>query len=481
MVSKTSRETGRRRIAIVGGGFCGCALATRLLRSETLASTDIVLIERDSLVGRGVAYASRGFPYLLNVPAGQMSADPQRPGEFIEFARQVLTHAHAADFLPRSLYGDYLEQRLRHAVKEAPPDVRLVRVHGEVTAAAPGPRWRLTLRNGEHLFADEVILALGNAPAAPVAGMSAIPVLDPWSALREVESHQSVLLVGTGLTMVDVAISLAARLGDKERLHALSRRGLLPRAHRSSGNRPAVIDTHGLLSAGNGSLRALLRAMRAITSGSDGGASDWHDVIDALRPHVSSIWQRLCTRERTQFVRHLRPWWDAHRHRLPAEVATRLERLRAAGTLSVHAGHIETVQVIDERIHVSWRPRAHASASKIVVDRVVNCTGPAHSLRASPEPIVHSLSDGGWIVADELGLGLRTGADGEVHDIEGTAVRGLFYVGPLLRAKYWEATAVPELRRHVEATAAALERRAAPRLRAELSRRGACAAGAPAA
>ena len=386
-----------------------------------------------------------------------------------------------AIFCRALLYGDYLEQRLQRAAADAPADVRLVRVHGEVTAAAPGPRWRLTLRNGEHLFADEVILALGNAPAAPVPGLSGIPVLDPWSALREVESYQSVLLVGTGLTMVDLAISLGARLGDKGRLHALSRRGLVPRAHRGGAHRPAVIDVHGLLQAGNGSLRGLLSAVRAIASGSDGGASDWHDVIDALRPHVSSIWQRLSPRERTQFVRHLRPWWDAHRHRLPVEVATRLERMRGTGSLSVHAGHIETAQVIDERIHVSWRPRAHASASKIVVDRVVNCTGPAHSLRASPEPMVHSLSDGGWIVADELGLGLRTGADGEVHDIEGTAVRGLFYVGPLLRAKYWEATAVPELRRHVEGTAAALERRTAPQFRAALSRRGACAAGAPAA
>jgi uncharacterized NAD(P)/FAD-binding protein YdhS len=475
-MNRIGSATGRHTIAIVGGGFCGTALATRLLRSTMLAECDIVLIEREALVGRGVAYARHAYPYLLNVPAGHMSADSQRPGEFVEFARRVLPRAQAGDFLPRALYGDYLEQRLQRAAAGASSGVRLVRVQDEVVAVTPGPRLRLTLRSGAQVLANEVTLALGNAAATPVPGLDGIPMLDPWSALKHVEPEHSVLLVGTGLTMVDVAVSLETRVRGPGRLHALSRRGLLPRAHGGSGHSATVVDTHRLLTAGSHSLRALTRAVRE--SVAEGG---WHAVFSTLRRIAPALWQRLSAHDQARFVRHLRPWWDAHRHRLPAAVAARLERMRTAGALAVHAGHIESARIIDGRIHVSWRPRAGAQLSTLAVDHVVNCTGPAHSVRTSTEPMMRWLFDAGWIAADSLGLGLRTGTHGNVLDADGSAVRGLFYVGPLLRAKYWEATAVPELRRHVESTAAALERRAAPLPRVVLSRRGVYATGAPAA
>jgi uncharacterized NAD(P)/FAD-binding protein YdhS len=241
----------------------------------------------------------------------------------------------------------------------------------------------------------------------------------------------------------------------------------------------AVIDDQVLLNAGHVSLRALTRAARAASLAGT-PVCDWRDVVDSLRRLAPSLWQLLTPGERSRFLRHLRPWWDAHRHRMPADMATRLERMRAAGTLRVHAGRIETAKVVAGRIHLRWRPRTHQHASRLIVDRVVNCTGPAHSLRASSVPLIRALLEGGWIAPDPLGLGLSTGVDGEIFDASGAAVRGLYYVGPLLRARYWEATAVPELRHHVERTASALERRVAP-VRHALRSRDAYATEAPAA
>jgi uncharacterized NAD(P)/FAD-binding protein YdhS len=240
-----------------------------------------------------------------------------------------------------------------------------------------------------------------------------------------------------------------------------------------------VIDTHRLLSAGSRSLGELTRVVRELAA----AGADWRAVFATLRRVAPALWQQLSARDRARFVRHLRPWWDAHRHRVPADVGAHLRRMRAAGTLAVHAGRIEHARLIDGRAHVSWRPRAQVHASTLVVDRVINCTGPARSVRTSTEPLVRWLLDAGWMAPDALGLGLRTGTNGSVLDADGSDVRGLFYVGPLLRAQYWEATAVPELRRHVDGLAATLERRAAPApWRGEFSRRAAaCATGAPAA
>src|SRR5258707_15215599 len=85
----------RNTIVIVGGGFCGTVLAANLLRRPPAAATDIVLIERSSAMGRGVAYADREFPYLLNVPAARLSADSRDPLQFLRFAQ--LRHAPATE------------------------------------------------------------------------------------------------------------------------------------------------------------------------------------------------------------------------------------------------------------------------------------------------------------------------------------------------------------------------------------------------
>ncbi len=154
----------RNTLVIVGAGFSGTVLAANLLRRPPATPTDIVLAERGSAIGRGVAYASHEFPYLLNVPAARLSADSDDPLQFLRFARGRLAAADGEDFLPRALYGDYLQDLLRQAERAAPPHIRLVRLFDEVTG--------IELRDGAKplaaqftqrapLAADFVVLALG--------------------------------------------------------------------------------------------------------------------------------------------------------------------------------------------------------------------------------------------------------------------------------------------------------------------------------
>jgi uncharacterized NAD(P)/FAD-binding protein YdhS len=457
-----------RTIVIVGGGFCGTVVAANLLRRPPPGPTRLVLIERGGAVGRGVAYADRAFPYLLNVPASRMSANTATPNEFLDFVQRRIPSATGEDFLPRALYGEYLQEFLLAAQLSAPSNVRLDVLQGEATNVRRLERHlplQVELRDGRTLTADDVVLALGNpkpaslAVAAPVADHPAYAA-DPWSNELQFSRDQTVLLIGTGLTAADVINAAAADPQRTPTLHALSRHGLVP--PRQTAFRPDAFkgDGNALLLAASTSLRRLTKSVRLLAREAESMGGDWREAITFVRNMAPTIWQRLSEHDRVRFLRHLRAQWDAHRHRLPLQLMQRIEALRKSQRLHVHAGQLLRFAHRDGRIEVTWRARGTQSERTETFDRVVNCTGPDYAVARSTEPLWRSLVQCGLCVPDPLGLGLRTGPRGAVIDADGWPGPHLFYVGPMLRADLWEATAASELRGHAErlATLLATER-----------------------
>jgi uncharacterized NAD(P)/FAD-binding protein YdhS len=453
-----------RTIVIVGGGFCGTVLAANLLRRPPPGPTRLVLIERDGAVGRGVAYADRGFPYLLNVPASRMSANTAAPNEFLEFVQRRIPNASGEDFMPRALYGEYLQEFLMAAQLSAPSNVRLDVLHGEVTNVRRLERHlplQIELRDGRKLTADDVVLALGNpkpaslAVAAPVVDHPAY-VADPWSTELQFSRDQKILLIGSGLTAADVINAASADPQRTPTLHALSRHGLVP--PRQTAFRPDAFkgDGNALLLAASTSLRGLTKSVRLLAREAESVGGDWREAITFVRNMAPTVWQRLSEHDRVRFLRHLRALWDVHRHRLPLQLIQRIDALRKAERLYVHAGQLLRFADRDGRIEVKWRRRGTPSEHTEVFDRVVNCTGPDYAIARSTEPLWRSLVQCGLCVSDPLGLGLRTGPRGAVIDADGWPGPHLFYVGPMLRADLWEATAASELRVHAERLAALL-------------------------
>jgi uncharacterized NAD(P)/FAD-binding protein YdhS len=453
-----------RTIVIVGGGFCGTVLAANLLRRPPPGPTRLVLIERDGAVGRGVAYADRGFPYLLNVPASRMSANTAAPNEFLEFVQRRIPNASGEDFMPRALYGEYLQEFLMAAQLSAPSNVRLDVLHGEVTNVRRLERHlplQIELRDGRKLTADDVVLALGNpkpaslAVAAPVVDHPAY-VADPWSTQLQFSRDQKILLIGSGLTAADVINAASADPQRTPTLHALSRHGLVP--PRQTAFRPDAFkgDGNALILAASTSLRGLTKSVRLLAREAESVGGDWREAITFVRNMAPTIWQRLSEHDRVRFLRHLRALWDVHRHRLPLQLIQRIDALRKAERLYVHAGQLLRFADRDGRIEVTWRRRGTRSEHTEVFDRVVNCTGPDYAIARSTEPLWRSLLQCGLCVSDPLGLGLRTGPRGAVIDADGWPGPHLFYVGPMLRADLWEATAASELRVHAERLAALL-------------------------
>ena len=446
-----------RTIAIVGGGFTGTTLATRLLREASAEPMHIVLIERSAELGRGVAYALHDHPYLLNVPAGQMSADSARPADFLEFVRQRGIEAGPDDFLPRSLYGDYLRARLDEARRAAGAVASFSHVQGEavhmVRASRDSrPAWRITMADGRDIVADEVVLALGNPPPRAFHPC----VQDPWRDDDARRPHERVLLMGTGLTMVDMVVRLFASPAPPDSVIAISPHGLLPAPQALFARKKARRCDEW--SVPEDSLRKLVRQVRTRARAATAEGRDWREIIGELRSCAPSLWSQLSVHERRRFLRHVRSYWDIHRHRVPEEVAARLEELRAAGKLQVHAGRILEIRRLETGVRVTWRARGTSEPVTLTVDRVVNCTGPDYRPRHSTQPLVKNLLQAGLITPDQLDLGIEVASTGEVLDARRCPVRGLYYVGPWLRARYWEATAVPELREHVAALARHLAR-----------------------
>lgn len=453
-----------RTIVIVGGGFSGTLVAANLLRRPPPGPTRLVLIERASEVARGAAYAERGFPYLLNVPASRMSANPAAPKEFLEFAQRRIPQATAEDFLPRALYGEYLGEVLLAAQLSAPSNIRLEIMRGSVTSIRRIERHlplQVELEQGSRITADDVVLALGNPKPASLASAKSVLdhpayTADPWADDLKLARGQTILLIGTGLTAADVINVASADPQRLPTLHALSRHGLVP--PRQTPFRPDAFkgDGNALLLAASTSLRGLTSSVRLLANEAEKMGGDWREAITFVRNMAPTIWQRLPERDRVRFLRHVRAYWDIHRHRLPPELIQKVDALRNSQRLNVHAGHIKEFIPRDEQIEVIWRPRGTQKLRTQQFDRVINCTGPDYAIARSTDPLWRNLLQCGLCVADSLGLGLRTGPNGAVVDADGWPGPHLFYVGPMLRADHWEATAAHELRGHAEKLAALL-------------------------
>ena len=446
-----------RSIAIIGAGFTGTLLSLHLLR-HCPPDTRVVLIERNARFGRGQAYATGNPSHLLNVPAGRMSAFHDKPHDFLEWL-----HRHpeagceapaptATCFVPRRVFGSYVRDLLKDEIRRVPRR-RLELLRGDVTGLdRSGPMLRLQLDRGREIEADVAVLAVGNFPPAPMPVAdpafydSPLYRPDPWApdALSGLDPAAPVLLIGTGLTTVDVVTSLLDQ-GHTGPVHALSRRGLLPRRH-AAGPPAQLGETRELPNR----LLDLLRLMRRETDAAAAAGAAWQPVVDQLRPFTQDVWQTMSAADKARFLRHLRPWWEVHRHRMPDPVADRIEAARASGQLRVQAGRIRSYAVQDGLVEVAFRPKGADALDRLRVARVVNCSGPGADYDRIAHPLVRALLADGTVRPDPLRLGLDVTGTCALLSRTGAISRRVFAAGPVTKAAFWEMTAVPDIRRQCE-------------------------------
>ena len=458
---------GAKVIAIVGGGFTGTMVMANLFRFATSERLPlhIILIDRQSTIGEGTAYRTSDACHLLNVPVARMSAWPDRPDDFLCFARKWNPSVQPDDFLPRRFYGEYVRAELFRLSASAPKHLSAEIVHGEVAnleKVIPS-EWRITTTDGRAMRADLVVLTVGHRPPDDSqicdrwSGPRSCFVADPWNTavLSQIGPDEPVLLIGSGLTAVDIVLTLTAR-ERKAPILAISRHGLMPRAHLP--HKTADIDLSALiadlLDPGTPlTTRRLMKTLRRTVAAVRQLGVPWQAVVDALRIATSRLWSLLDNHEKARFLRHVRPYWEIHRHRMPPAVANSIDQLQRDGRLKVIAGRLITAEADEEGVDVGYLCRGTSTQSHLRVTWVVNCTGPGahhrHKTHGFLRPLVHQ----GILCMDDLGLGVLTDTCGRaMSEVDGPR-SDLFVAGTLRKATLWESTAVPELRQQAREVA----------------------------
>ena len=444
------------QFAIVGGGATGILAAAHLARQLDPANDEVVVIEPGETLGRGLAYATDDPRHLLNVRVANMSAFADEPDHLYAWlrARRGADATSPFSFISRGLYGDYVADLAEHTLSN-----RLVRRERArcLDIEERADDVRLALSTGESLAAGVAILATGH-DAKPTLGD--LPAEQPWSAgaLEGLSPDAPILILGSGLTMVDMALSLERR-GQRGPIVVLSRRGLLSTAHRPAP--PRSLNASEIPFGAE--LSQLLAWLRRLAARFTAEGADWRSAVDALRPHTQRLWGAMSLEQRRRFLRHARVYWDVHRHRMAPR-----DRGGARARSSIPASSRSSPAASSSRAATAKTSKsrfcgaAHGAAETRRFARIIDCTGLCEQPLKSANPLLRALLERGAARPDALGIGFDVAPDLGLVGADGTVSRRIKAIGPLARAAFWECIAIPDIRLQCAALADALTKARAP-------------------
>jgi uncharacterized NAD(P)/FAD-binding protein YdhS len=443
-----------KKILIIGGGYSGAITAVNLARLSAVP-LHLTLIDKNDFPCRGIAYHTRNASHLLNVAARNMSALADQPNHFVEWLQTRSEYLDVPQailrekFVPRRIYGDYIQSLFQaySSILSVQKGTRFEVVRSEATALSlEKDGAKVTLSSGDILPADRVILAVGNKIPAyfPLRGLepqSERYIGNPWIGWekRLPSPDDDLLLVGTGLTMVDTVLSLLD-VEWRGKIRAVSRNGLLPLSHFRGFDYPDFPDGYDL----NAPLQDIYALFKKHYRDVQARGLNPAILVDKLRPQTQRIWQNLSLPEKKRFNRHLGTRWNVNRHRIAPEIHERLHRAIADGRLEVIKGRLRSAEEIPEKISITVE--SEGGRRVIGAGAVINCTGPRESMLPPENSLFAGLFASGAIQADELNMGIRVSPNFAVIDSDGNTSQVLFAVGSILKGTLWESIAVPELR-----------------------------------
>lgn len=426
-------------VTIIGGGASGVLLAAHLLR-DPQSDVRVTLLERRGQYGQGLAYSASQRDHKVNVPARGMSAFADDPDHFW---RWLQAHNYPADsswvFVPRRLYGAYLEHVLSEAGRSRPGQL-VVLAEEALSVRQAGKTVETLLANGTSLASRHAVLAVGHE-TQPARGRG-IAVRVGSDRDTPLDPDVPVIILGSGLSMVDAWLSLA-QTNHRGRIIVVSRNGFLPKGHRDVP--PLPIDAADVPFGTN--LPYFIRWFRGLVAQVEAEGGNWRSVIDGLRPFNQAIWQSWTDRTKRQALRHLRPWWNIHRHRLPPELHERLSAAVRNHQVELVAAEFLGVERHGDGVRATIRPRGTTQQQTIDVARLYDCGGVTVDVATSSNPVIRDLIATGKGQPDRLHIGLDVDEHCHVIDASGTPSHQLLAVGPLTRGRFFEIEAVPDIRR----------------------------------
>lgn len=433
---------------IIGGGASGTLLAANLLRNSNGKDLRVNIVEKRGRLGRGVAYSTGDPVHLLNVPAAKMGAFADDIGGFHRWLSENGHSFAEGDFVPRMLFGQYLSDVLGTAAAEAGED-KLIHRDDEALGIDLDENWaNVRLASGETLVSDAAILAFGNFlppdPNIPDTGYTSHPKYfrDQWHSdlYSKISPDDPILIIGTGLSMVDLALHFHDT-GHQGKVTAISTRGLLPEVHAAAKPYPSFFHEIENMSR----VTDIMRVVRRHAKNAESAGSNWRGVIDSLRPHTQQIWRRLSLPEKRIFMEHLSRHWNVARHRMPPQAAAVLNEMQAAGKLEILRGRLSAIEV-DTADKLVTRYRSAGVEISLVTNAVINCIGSESNFERIDSPLVKHLLASGTIKKDGLSMGIAADENYRIIDAAGRPLPQLRTLGTALKGTLWETTAIPEIR-----------------------------------
>ena len=430
------------RIAIVGGGYAGAAVATALLKGLSLGNS-ITVYEPAEEIGRGVAYVRGPDHHLLNVAAHTIALTPGEEGQFTDWVLENYSDAHVyreddgAYFFPRAWFGTYVGKCLQAAARRNPrfrlehrrEIARSISLAGDVLSIAS---------DSGTVSYDKVIVAIGNGPSVPLRALEPLGAFSTYTAQSAwdfdpsaVSKMARVVVVGAGLTMADVAASLEAH-GHLGSITCISRNGR--RSQVAVGFRPDFTPTDGLCTPSTA--RHLLAAGRGWVQEASVRCGDWRPGVDFIRLNVRSIWRALSADERKRLRRHVRSLWEIHRYQMPPAAHRRLERLAASGRFAHIRASVLGVVPGAVRVH------ADGKVQDVPADVVVNASGFDTSYRNALAPIDALLAGTGIDLDEARRDGLSVDDHGRPMGTRDDVVGKFYALGFLARANHGDLATV---------------------------------------
>lgn len=427
-------------IVIIGGGFAGTMVAINLIRAGI--KDKITIIDRHGDFGRGIAYQVAGKELLLNVPAARMSPLPQEPETLLKWISSNRDRLDAIksfgpeSFIPRTIYGDFIQDLFKQTLEQNPLS-KVEQIVGVVeNVERIDEHWIVCGPFGKRRC-RHVVLALGNPPSSAPRELSSLPadrVIHPWRgfALGRLELGENVICMGSGLTAVDVVVTLFER-GFNGSIDLFSRHGLLPLSHHQSPLQPATEP----INIKSGRLRSLFRQVRVQCQKVLANGEPWQPTFDTLRPKIQSLWQSLHQTEQRRFLRHLTTYWDIHRHRIAPELGEKIKTLKQQGRIRIWPGTLKNAAFSNSGVRCILRKRGSTQPLELLGSHLFLCTGPSRGVAGWQTPWISTLINSEFLEADSLGVGFRPTEKG--------SNLGLVVIGTALRGFLWESTAVREI------------------------------------
>ena len=426
-------------IAIVGGGISGTLTVLNLIKqSESLLK--IIWFDAKNKFCKGFAYSTSEEQHLLNVRANNMSIFADEPTHFVNWLSKHHPQFNANDFVPRKLFGEYVQSTFDE-LKNTNSLISLLQITEEVTTIDKINN-EFEIKASQKYKVQKVVLALGNfLPAHPrsiskefIESQNYFQNAFHSSIIHQVILKKSITIIGSGLTMIDVLISLHHH-SYSGKINIISPHAYIPQGHIENplpSVKPFIEEnkTYTLIELFSLVNQQLKKAKRENLNP--------HSVIDVMRPHLQSIWLNFSLTEQQQFLRHLRHKWGVGRHRAPSESMAIFNKLQSSGAINLVKGRLYDIKTIDHGFEIHYS-NLKTNKLSLKTEFIINCTGPESDYLKVPSKLVQNLIKNEVFGPDSIHYGINSAKNGEISS-------NLYTIGPPLKGILWESTAVPEIR-----------------------------------